>query len=383
MSEALAIGQAAVAVAAGVTELRHVDLVPPDRTSGWLRVEATGVCGSDWGYYQQLPARGPLILGHETAGTIEHLGSEAGRHWGLSEGDQVVLEEYLPCGQCLHCRSADFRLCEATDWRTGGLRYGATSMDVEPGLWGGFSHYQFLHPRTVFHRIPSGLPFRYATLALPVSNGIEWAYRQGGVGPGQVVVILGPGQQGLACALAAREAGAACVIVAGLGHPSDLRRLELAKSLGAHHAVNVEEVDVTDFVGETTGGQMADVVIDCTSGGAASVNTALGLARKKGTVLLASQKREPIPLDSGRIVARALTVKGVRGHSYEAVELALQLLRADRWNVRSMSTHRFDLGSTDAALRMLVDKTGEALHSVVEPWSEPGEPGAVRPSPRH
>ena len=181
----------------------------PCRTGMGDRPEFTGVCGSDWGYYHQLPqTRGPLILGHETVGVIERAGSEARRRWGLEEGDRVALEEYLPCGHCEHCRSGDFRLCEASDWRSGGLRYGATAMSVAPGLWGGYARYLFLHPATVFHRVPDGIAGRHAALALPLSNGIEWAYLQGRAGPGDVVVIQGPGQQGLACVAAARCAAA-------------------------------------------------------------------------------------------------------------------------------------------------------------------------------
>ena len=128
---------AAIATAPGLTEIREVPLPDPEAASGLLRVEITGVCGSDWGYYHQLPqTRGPLILGHETVGVIERAGSEAERRWGLKEGDRVALEEYLPCGHCEHCRSGDFRLCEASDWRTGGLRYGTTAISIAPGLWG-------------------------------------------------------------------------------------------------------------------------------------------------------------------------------------------------------------------------------------------------------
>jgi threonine dehydrogenase-like Zn-dependent dehydrogenase len=150
-----------------------------------------------------------LVLGHETVGVIERAGAEARKRWGLEEGDRVALEEYLPCGHCAYCRAGDFRLCEATDWRSGGLRYGTTPISVPPGLWGGYAQYQCLHPGTVFHRVPDGLEGRHAALALPIANGIEWAYLHGCAGPGDVVLIQGPGQQGLACVAAAREAGAA------------------------------------------------------------------------------------------------------------------------------------------------------------------------------
>ncbi|GAB3497998.1 zinc-binding dehydrogenase [Curvibacter fontanus] len=362
--------KAAVAIAPGTTEIRDIEVPPPDAASGVLRVASTGVCGSDWGYYQNLPqARGPLILGHETVGHVEQIGAFAARHWNVKEGDLVALEEYLPCGHCEYCRSGEFRLCNATDWRLGGLRYGATGLSVAPGLWGGFAQQQHLHFNTVFHHVPPGVSARHAALALPLSNGIEWTYLQGGAGPGQTVLIQGPGQQGLACVVAAREAGAEQIILTGLGSETDRQRMVLARQLGAHHTIDIEAQDLLETVADLTGGRMADLVIDCAAGGPASVLSAIELARKRGRVILGGQKRQKIPaFDSDRIIANFLTVKGMRGHSYESVELALQLIGGNRHNVTSMSTHTFSLQETDLALRSLVGQGVEGpIHMTIEP----------------
>ena len=363
---------AAVAVASEQTELQEFTRPPPSATSGLLRVAATGVCGSDAAYYQQLPSsRGPLILGHETIGHIEEIGQVAAQKWGLSEGDFVALEEYLPCGHCDFCRSGEFRLCHATDWRLGGLRYGATALKVAPGLWGGFSQYQYLHLNTVFHKVPPNVSAQHAALALPLSNGIEWTYLHGGAGPGQCVVVQGPGQQGLACVVAAREAGAAKIIATGLSGDTDGGRLGLARELGAHHTIDIEAEDLLETVAELTGGHMADLVVDCAAGGTDSVKSALQLARKRGCVILAGQKRQKVPdFDSDMIIARFLTVKGMRGHSYQSVEMALQLIAGDRHQVTKMSTHAFALDDVDLALRSLTGRgVAGAVHMTVNPWS--------------
>jgi threonine dehydrogenase-like Zn-dependent dehydrogenase len=371
LSPSSASFSAAVAVEPGRTEIRRFERPAVTSSTGLLRVAITGVCGSDGPYYQQLPqSRGPLILGHESVGHIEEAGELARKRWGLKEGDYVALEEYLPCGHCEYCLSNEFRLCDATDWRLGGMRYGATGLRTEPGFWGGFSQYQFLELNTVFHRVPSRVAPKHAALALPLGNGIEWAYLQGGAGPGQTVVIQGPGQQGLSCVVAAREAGAAQIIVTGLSTPTDQRRLALAKQLGADHTVTVDTEDVLERVADLTGGAMADLTIDCASGGTATVTTAIQLARKRGTVILGGQKRKPIPeFNSDMIIARFLTVKGMRGHSYQSVELALQLIAADRHQVTRMSTHTFGLAETDLALRTLQgDGVENAIHMTIDPW---------------
>lgn len=362
--------RAAVAVAPGRTELRSLPRPPLTEASGLLKVAVTGVCGSDWAYYQQLPtSRGPLVLGHETVGHVEAMGAVARQKWGVKEGDLVALEEYLPCGHCEYCRSGEFRLCDATDWRLGGLRYGATGLNVAPGLWGGYSQYQYLHLNTVFHQVPAGVAPRHAALALPLSNGIEWTYLHGGAGPGQCVVIQGPGQQGLACVVAAREAGAQQIIVTGLSSETDRQRLALARELGAHHVIDIGRQDLLETVASLTGGHMADLVIDCAAGGTESVATAMQLARKRGRVILGGQKRRKVPsFDSDMIIARFLTVKGMRGHSYQAVELALQLIASRRHQVTRMSTHLFALAETDLALRSLVGEGVEGtVHMTVDP----------------
>jgi len=79
------------------TEVRELPLPEIAADAGLLRIEMTGVCGSDWPYYLKYPkTKGALVLGHESVGRIERLGRDAGRRFGLKEGDRVALEEYLP-----------------------------------------------------------------------------------------------------------------------------------------------------------------------------------------------------------------------------------------------------------------------------------------------
>lgn len=360
---------AALAYEVKRTEVREFDLPAIPDDAGWLRVETTGVCGSDWPIYLTMPkSRGPLILGHETVGFVERLGSAASRRLGVSEGDRVALEEYLPCGHCEYCRSGDFRLCNESEPAMGGLRYGSTPVSIEPGLWGGYSHYQYLHPNAVCHKLPDHVPAEVAAMALPMGNGVEWAYLQGRAAVGEAVVIQGPGQQGLGCVVAAREAGASCIIVTGLS--SDKRRLALARKLGAHHTIDVEQQDLFAAVGDITGGQMADLVIECSSGGPATVAAAIRLARKRGRVILGAAKRRAIPeFESDLVISRFLTVKGMRGHSYAAVEMALGIIARAAYPIAEMCTHTFGLGQVDEAIRTVGGEgRPDAIHCCVDPW---------------
>jgi threonine dehydrogenase-like Zn-dependent dehydrogenase len=347
--------------------VRELPLPDIEADAGLLRVEATGVCGSDVGFYDA--ELSPRVLGHETVGTVVELGPVARRRWGIEEGDRVVLEEYLPCGHCRFCRSSEFRLCIEADPSANphALRYGSTPLTVEPGLWGGFSEYLYLHPNTVAHRLGPDVPAVEASLALPIGNGYEWAYAEGGVRPGDTVVIMGPGQQGLGCVLAAHEAGAGRIVVTGLRR--DDHRLALAERFGAHHTLCAEDTDVVDAVADLTGGEMADVVIDAAAGDESTVSAGLRLLRKRGTLVLPVALRRPLAdVDLYKVTRNYLTVRGVRGHSFRAVEWAIGLIASGRYPLAQMCSLEVGLGDVDRAIRGTGGELDEAvIHAAVVP----------------
>jgi threonine dehydrogenase-like Zn-dependent dehydrogenase len=362
------VSRSAVQVGSKRTEIREIPLpeVPPD--AGILRVIAAGICGSDIGKYSA--STSPRILGHENVGTIEKIGPIAAERWGLKIGDMVALEEYLPCGHCDFCRTGEYRVCIDTDRSNANvLRYGTTPLDLLPSLWGGYSEFQFLHPRSVFHRVPEGVDPRIAAMALPVGNGFQWAYIDGGAGPGDVVVVQGPGQQGLACAVAAKVAGASKVIVTGLKR--DAHRLEVAKQLGADHTVMVDEESLVDAVKTFTNGEGVDLVIDVASGGDNQVVAdGLKVLKKRGRFMTAANKKHVDGFEWGVLLAKRITLRGVGGHSFRSVELALDLMRRKTFPLEAMSTHHFGLDKVDYALRLVGGEIQDgAIHVTVTPWN--------------
>src|SRR3954470_16958789 len=122
----------------------------------------------------------------------------------------------------------------------------------------------YLPWNAVLHRVPENVTDELAGLVTPLSNGIEWALYDSGVGFMSTVLIQGPGQQGLSQVVACRQAGASLVIVTGTTR--DAARLELATALGADHVIDVEREDPLERVLELTEGKGVDVVLDCTAG---------------------------------------------------------------------------------------------------------------------
>ena len=359
---------AAVAIRPRQTKLCEfpVPEIPPD--AGLLRVVATGICGSDWPMYQR-EKPGPRILGHEMIGTVEALGDVARERWGVKEGELVALEEYLPCGHCDYCRTGEYRSCLSTDHqRPGAIRYGSTPIAIQPSLWGGYSHFLYLHPRSVFHRVPAGVPPHIAAMALPIGNGFQWICFDAGAGPGQTVVIQGPGQQGLGCVIAAKASGAERIVVSGLKHDED--RFAVARALGATHTIAIDEEDLFGSVVRITDGRMADIVVDVSGGGADIINDSIKLLRKRGVLLMSARKGKLVAnFDADRMMIMQIVARGTRGHSYQAVELALTTMASGKFPLDRMSTHVVGLADVDAALHMVGGQTAErSIHVSVQPW---------------
>jgi len=361
---------AAVQVAPETTELRDFPLPEIAEDAALLEVEAAGVCGSDVGAYRRLDGE-PRILGHENVGTIARLGDAFARRWGVREGDRVAVEEYLPCGHCEFCLRGEFRHCLATDVHSDpqALRYGSTPISRPPALWGGYSQYLYLPPATVLHRLPADVPAEQAALALPLGNGIQWAQIEAQTGPGRSLAILGPGQQGLGCVIAARAAGADQIILIGLAR--DEQRLAVGRRLGADVTVVADAEDVRERVYEVTHGRGVDAVVDASSAPASEmVPLAIELVkRKEGRLVVQSigGTIERFPIE--RLARKYITLKAARGHSYAAVELAIQRIAAGRWPLGLLCTHRFGLDGVDLAIRSTGGRgLPDTIHATVLPW---------------
>jgi threonine dehydrogenase-like Zn-dependent dehydrogenase len=364
---------AALKTAPSTTELRELDLpdMPPD--AALMKVEVAGVCGTDVSQYK-LPLRaGPLIMGHENVGYLARVGAEFANRQGVREGDLMFLEHYLPCGHCEWDHMGEYRHCAATEWfyDPTAIRYGYTSTDIPPALWGGFSHYLYLPINAVLHRVPAGLTPEEAGLGTPMSNGIQWALMDGGVGFGSTVLIQGPGQQGLCCVMASKQAGAQTIIITGTAR--DARRLEVARALGADVTIDVSADDPLARVMGATGGRGVDVVIDCTVG-AGVEPTLLGIEatkRRGGTMVVQAEGNQKFPdFPIGRLTRKGMTLKSARGHSYRSVEMALQLLANKRFPLGLITTHRFGLTEVDYAIKSVAGQGAPgAIHVSVMPWS--------------
>lgn len=333
-----------------------------------LRVEACGICGSDYEQFEGvLRTPVPAIPGHEPLGVIEAIGDTAARRWGVDAGDRVAVETMIPCRHCGTCLRGDYHLCRGRGGRP--WIYSYMPLDQPPGLWGAYAEYLYLAPTSLVHRVDPSLPAQLAVLFNPLGAGFRWAVEVAGTRPGDTVLILGPGQRGLASVVACRAAGAGTILVTGL--EADRRKLELARRLGADHTIDVQNESAKQRVRELTGGRGADVVVEVSSYATEPVAEALDYVRPGGTIVLAGVKGfRPVPdFVSDKIVLKEITLKGAIGVTWSGYEAALRLIESRRVPLELMHTHDFGLRDAELAIRTLAREIPgeESIHSCLLP----------------
>jgi threonine dehydrogenase-like Zn-dependent dehydrogenase len=348
-----------------IEEMSLPDLLEADMAV--LAVEANGMCGSDWEQYRGTPSssgfvRFPVVPGHETVGRIERLGERARARWGVEVGDRVAVNSLVSCGACRHCLAGRRLFCPER------FVYGYTPTTVWPGLWGGYAQHMLLRPNTILYPLDESVSAEDAVLFNPLAAGFDWVCRAGEMRVGDTVVIIGAGQRGLCSIVAAVEAGAARVILAGRGrHPW---KLDLARELGATHVVDLDRESLAASVADVTGGEMADVALDTTPIATEPVRMALDCVRPEGVVVLGGIKGSEAGIEGlapDRLCARAITVRGVVGVGDRAKEQAVRVILSRRFPLNRLHTHTLRLEEIDRALRIMGGEVGgeDALHVTI------------------
>jgi threonine dehydrogenase-like Zn-dependent dehydrogenase len=350
--------QAAVFLGNDRYEIREFAVPDPPPGGAVLRVEAVGLCGSDVAQFhgvELVPGASvfPVVPGHETVGRVVKLAPDAAL--GVQEGDRVAVDEILsqgpsgpaergeqgPSGPAERGALPPFRI------------YGYSDMTGEGnvGLWGGYGEYMEIFAGTKLHRLTDRYPAEQLTLFEPLANAVNWVERAG-VGEGDTVVVQGPGHQGLAVleAVLAKKPGR--VIVTGTSH--DSLRLDAARAIGATDIVVVDVDDPVKVVGELTGGQMADVVMDIASV-VQTVPLCIDLVKWSGRILLAGLKHyAPIPnLVTDMIVMKSLTVVGGSGFTPQSMARAVEMLESGEANSDLVLGEVFPLDGIDEAMGLL------------------------------
>lgn len=330
-----------------------------------VSVRRVGICATDLHLLDgHIGDPFPLVPGHEFVGEVAAVGAASTR--GLAVGDRVTVEMLLPCRACSWCRRGRYNLCEQDDpaaGRPAGRQYGVNiPRTVGHGLWGGYADHVLAPPEAVVHRLPPDLDWDEAVLVEPLAVAFH-AVSRGRIGPGDRVVVLGPGPVGLLVAAAARSAGAATVVVVG----TRPERLARAKDFGADDTLAADAADVGTALHTAMGG-LADVVVEA-AGSVQAQQLAVRLVRRGGRVVLAGAcgAGAPVTFDAdGDLLTREIDVlpSFLSSGGYEP---AIDLLGRRDFPVRTLVTHHFPLADVQQAFDVVRHRRDGVLKAVLVP----------------
>ena len=271
--------------------VEDAELDPPGSGEVHVEVKAAGVCHSDLHPARdEWPVKTPLVLGHEGAGIVRHVGDGV---VNVAPGDHVVLCWAPPCGKCAHCLAGRQVLCdrvERTNFRnrlpSGARRVRARGVEVAPFLGTGCFATDVVVAQEGAVRVPDNVPFEaLATVGCAVVTGVGAVMTAAQPAPGSSIAVLGAGGVGLNVIQAAVIAGCSRIIAVD----REAAPLNLARAFGATDTL-VSDESLVEQVRSMTGGTGVPFVFD-TVGSPATVEIALALAAKGGTVIVTGLAR--------------------------------------------------------------------------------------------
>jgi len=306
-----------------------------------VKIKSVGICGSDVHYWTHgrigdFIVKAPMVLGHESSGLIEEVGSDV-KH--LKKGDRVTLEPGVPCRMCRYCKEGRYNLCPE-------VQFMAT-----PPVDGAIANY-IVHAADFAYKLPDHVSFDEGAMCEPFSVGIH-ACNRAGVKLGSHVLIMGGGPIGLMCLLAAKAAGAVVVVVVDIKED----RLEVAKKLGATDTIH-GTMDVKAEI-EKKGLGPIDICIEC-SGAEVAIKTAIRATNSGGVVVLVGLGPPEIKLPIVDAAVREVDIRGIFRYA-NCYPKALSLISSGQVNVKPLITHHYELKDVIKAFETARDMTGGAI----------------------
>ncbi len=320
------------------------------RTDAIVRIEASGICGSDLHiYHGRVKIEPGFTIGHEFVGTVVAAGEDVTR---VKPGDRVLGCYHSACGTCFFCLRGIYHKCDQMRvFGHGALLGGLQGTQAELAL--------VPMANMTLRPVPEGVSDEVALFAGDVMGTGYHAVAEANIAPGDSVAVLGLGPVGLCAAQVALAAGASPV----LAIDSVPQRLETAKGFGAT-PVHLTEEKPRDVVRELTDGRGVDAAIDAV-GHPDAFDLAIRLARKAGTVVAIGVYAEPAQVHMGLIWIKALTIKSGHANVIGHVDRVLSMLQAGSVDPTPLVTHHMPLD--DAPEAYAVYDRREALKIVLQP----------------
>lgn len=262
-----------------------LELEEPRADEVLVRVVASGVCHTDDVCRNQgIPVPLPVVLGHEGSGVVERVGADV---TDLAPGDHVVLSWGRGCGKCPNCLRGEQAYCDDMGRVSfGGTRLtdGSTSLsrngeDVHSHFIGqsSFATYAVV-PEAHAVKVDDDVPLELlGPLGCGVLTGAGAVFDALDVEVGSAILVTGTGAVGLSAIMAANVLGCTPIIAVD----TNRARLELARELGATHALHPDDGDLAEALAAIAPGGVDNAIE--TTANPQVLRTALEAVRLRGT----------------------------------------------------------------------------------------------------
>ncbi len=308
-------------------------------TDAIVEIDTTTICGTD---LHILKGDVPTVtegrtLGHEAVGTVVETGSGVE---DIQKDDKVLVSCISACGRCKYCRRGLQSQClSGGGWILGHLVDGTQAEYVRTPF-----------ADTSLYKVPEGLSDEQVLfLADILPTGFEIGVLNGGVKPGDTVVVVGAGPVGLAAIITAKLYGPGRIVAVDL----DNSRLERAREFGADVTINNSSENVVERVQEMTDGLGAEVVMEAV-GVPATFELCTELVCPGGRVANIGVHGEPATLHLETLWIKSITITTGLVDTYSTQTL-LKLVSEGRLDPTGLTTHRFELNEIMEAYDVFAD----------------------------
>lgn len=340
-----------------------------------VRVGQTGICGSDVHYWQRgrigdFVLTSPMVLGHESAGTVVEVGPKV---TNVRVGDRVAVEPGVPCRHCDFCRAGSYNLCADTVFAATPPHHGTLSRFYKTAA-------DYCYP------LPAHVTLEDGALCEPVAVAVQIC-RVGRVRAGHKIAVFGCGPIGLLVQSVARASGATFVVGIDLSQsrldvaahtlqcadavyrPEPAGAADADSSSGKSDADREMEwstrvaaaIKTRFFAASADDGP--DVVVDAT-GAAPCIQAGVQLVKKGGTYVQAGMGRENVVFPITAVCVRDLTVRGSIRYTAGVYRTAVDLVASGKVQPRQLITHRFRFDEAEAAFET-VRRGGDGVLKVM------------------
>ncbi|GAB1868173.1 Sorbitol dehydrogenase [Camponotus japonicus] len=340
----------AILYAVNDLRLENTSIEEPEDNEVLIEMGCVGICGSDVHYFVNgrigdFILKKPMIIGHESSGTVAKLGKNVKN---LKVGDRVGIEPGVPCRICNFCKEGRYNLCKD-------MAFCAT-----PPVHGSLRRF-YKHAADFCFKLPDHVSLEEGALLEPLAVGVH-ACKRSEININSKVLILGAGPIGLVTLLVAKAMGANKVVITDVTE----HKLKMAKKLGADDTYlfrkDSSEKDVVADIHAIFNDE-PNRTIDA-SGAQASIRLAILATKSGGIVTLVGMGPPEIQIPLINAASREVDIRGVFRYVNNYND-ALELVASGRVNVKPLITHNYKMEDTMQAFETSRTGAGGAIKVMI------------------